>query len=82
MEPTSLEQFKWIVETQYPNIKKYIVSENEHHIVIEDPMGDMIFGSNEDLSPLFAVPNIFPIKKASTRYKEKDCCFVTQFDLK
>lgn len=82
METTSLEQFKWIVDTQYPEMKKYIVSENEHHITIEDPMGDMIFGSNKDLSALFDNPCPFPIKKVSTSYKERDCCFIIKIDLK
>ena len=48
METTSLAKFKWLVDTQYPEIKKYIISENEHRIIIEDPMGDYIFGSNKD----------------------------------
>lgn len=82
MEPSSLEQFKWIVDTQYPEIKKYIISENEHHITIEDPMGDMIFGSNKDLSALFDHPCPFPVKKISTSYKEKDACFIIKIDLK
>jgi len=82
MEPTSLEQFKWIVETQYPEIKKYIVSEDEHHVTIEDPMGDMIFGSNEELKALFDVPCLFPIQKISTSYKERDSCFTIKIDLK
>lgn len=82
MEPTSLEQFKWIVETQYPEIKKYIQSENEYHITLEDPMGDKVFGSNAELSPLYDLPSIFPIKKISTSYKERDCCFVIKVDLK
>lgn len=79
---TSLEKFQWIVETQYPEIKKYIQSENEYHVIIEDTMGDKIFGSNKDLEVLYNNPSIFPIKKISTSYKEKDCCFVVKIDLK
>jgi len=82
MEQTSLEQFKWMVDTQYPSIKKYIVSEDEHHVVIEDPMGDMIFGSNKDLSALFDFPCPFPFKKITTSYKEKDACFLLKIDLR
>ncbi len=79
---TSLELFKNIVNTQYPSIKKYIVSENEHHIVIEDPMGDFVIGSNKELCALFEDTNTFPIKKISVSYKEKDSVFIINIDLK
>lgn len=82
MKLTSLENFKNIVDTQYPEIKKYIISETEHHIVIEDPMGDLIFGSNKELSALFDYPCNFPIENISTRYKERDGCFIITIDLK
>ena len=82
MKKTSLEEFNYVVETSYPSIKKYIIDSNEHHIIIEDPMGDSIFGSNKDLSVLFDYPAKFPIKKTSIKYKERDSCFIITIDLK
>lgn len=82
MEKTSLDQFKWMIDTQYPQVKKYIVSENENRIVIEDPMGDSVFGSNKELSPLYEWPTKFPFKKITTSYSEKSCSFTVKIDLK
>lgn len=78
----SLEKFMSIVEEQFPQIKKYIISKNYHHIVIEDPDGHSVFGSNKDLFPIFEVPCSLPIKKISITHKEKDCCFIITIDLK
>lgn len=82
MEKTSLESFEWIVDTQHPELKKYITSKNKYQVVLEDPMGDMVFGSNKELSVLFETPNLFPIKKTSVSYKEKDSVFVITVELK
>lgn len=82
MEPTSLEQFKRIVDTQFPNIKKYIISENENRIILEDPMGDFVFGSNKDITALFDFPCQFPIKKISVSHSEKCSCFTIRATLK
>jgi hypothetical protein len=78
---SSLESFMWIVETQHPQIKKYIVSKTETEITIEDHMGDSIFGSNTDLSALYEWPTIFPIKKLSCSYKEREACFIVKVSL-
>jgi hypothetical protein len=78
---SSLESFMWIVETQHPQIKKYIVSKTDTEITIEDHMGDSIFGSNTDLSALYEWPTIFPIKKLTASYKEKEACFVVKVSL-
>lgn len=83
MEKTSLEQFDWIIDTQYPELKKYIVSKNEHQVILEDHMGDMVFGSNEEISVLFKHPNEFPsIKNKSVSYREKDSLFVITLQFK
>ena len=82
MEPTSLEKFKWIVETQYPDIKKYIISENEQYVILEDHMGDSIIGSNKDISSLFDQPCPFPCKKVSVSHSEKNSCYTIKVELK
>ena len=82
IKKTSLEEFNDVVENIFPAIKKYIVSSNEYHITIDDPMGDLIFGSNKELSALFEYPSKFPIKKITTTYKEKQSCFIIIVDLK
>lgn len=79
---TSLEHFLDVVDTQYPQMKKYIVSESEHRVVLEDHNGDCVFGSNEELSPLFEKSSVFPMKKISTSYKERDGYFVINVELK
>ena len=79
---TSLEQFKWVVETQYPKVKKYITSESESRIILEDPMGDSVFGSNKDLEPLFQKPSPFSFENISVSHKEKDSCFIINIKLK
>lgn len=79
---TSLEKFKWLIDTQYPEIKKYIISKNEYRIILEDPMGDFIFGSNKDLSVIFEYPSLFPVKKSSVTYKERDSCFIITLELR
>jgi hypothetical protein len=78
---SSLESFMWIVESQHPQIKKYITSTSEHEITIEDHMGDSIFGSNTELSALYEWPTVFPIKKLSCSYKEKEACFIVKVSL-
>lgn len=82
MERTSLEQFRFLVDTKYPEVKKYIITENEHHVVMEDPNGDCAFGSNKDLAVIFEWPCPLPVKKVSISYKEKDSCYLIQIDLK
>jgi hypothetical protein len=79
---TSLEQFLDVVDTQYPQMKKYIVSKSEYHVILEDHNGNCIFGSNKELNPLFEQSAVFPMKKVSASYKERDGYFVINIELK
>lgn len=79
---TSLEKFMDLVNNQFPQMKKYIVSESEHYIILEDHNGNCVFGTNDDLTPLFEQHNPFPIKNLSASYKEKDGYFIINIELK
>lgn len=79
---TSLEQFLDVIDTQYPQMKKYIVSESEHYVILEDHNGNCVFGSNKELTPLFEQSAVFPMKKVSTSYKERDGYFIINIELK
>lgn len=82
MEPSSLEQFKWMVDTQYPTIKKYIISEDENRIILEDPNGESMISTNSDISALFEWPCPFPFKGISVSHSEKNSCYTIRAELK
>lgn len=74
--------FIYLVDTKYPSIKKYIVSKEEHQVVLEDEVGEGIFGSNDDLKALFEWPCYLPISKFSVSYKEKYGYYEIKINLK
>lgn len=79
---SSLESFMWIVETQYPQIKKYIISTDEHSVTLEDPKGESMIYLNEDISVLFDHPSPFPFKNVSVTHSEKNSCYTIKAELK
>lgn len=81
MAKTSLEQFNFMIDTHFPEVKKYIIKQNYRTIVLEDHESNYTIGSNEDLKPLFDFPTKFPIKKTSVFYNEKHSYFTINIEL-
>jgi len=79
--PTSLQNFNSIIDTQYPELKKFIVYQKGKFITLEDWDGQFMFGANNNLSILFESPKKFFIKKASVKYNEKDSYFTINLEL-
>lgn len=78
---TNLKKFKDIIDVQYPSLKKYIISESERYIIMEDQDGDCVFGTNKDFDPLFEFPCSLPVKSVNVSFKEKDCYYIIQIEL-
>ncbi len=79
--PTNLEKFNLIIDTQYPELKKYIIHQKGKYITLEDWDGNFAFGSKNDLSVFFEHPNKFNIKKATVKFNEKDSYFTILLEL-
>lgn len=83
-ETSSLESFMWIIDSQYPEMTKFISDKKdnsiEFHIPSED--GKTWTETSEAISPLFSTPNIFPIKKSSVSFNEKYDYYKVLIDLR
>ncbi len=81
MAKTSLEQFNSIIDTYYPDLKKFIVHQKGKHITLEDWDGNFMFGAKNNLSVFFEHPNKFNIRRASVKFNEKESYFTILIEL-
>ena len=80
---SSLESFMWIVDTQYPSIKKYISDKGNDRVELEIPYewGETWDQSSSVVEPIFKHPSQFPIKKSSVTFNERHSYFKVLLEL-
>jgi len=80
---SSIESFMWIVETQYPSIKKYISDKKSNKIELEIPynLGETWDQSSSVVEPIFSHPSQFPIKRSSVSFNERHSYFKVLLEL-
>lgn len=79
--PTSLEKFNWVVDTQHPELRQFIVHQQGKFITLEDWDGHFVFGSKNDLAVFFEHPSRFGLKKSTVRFNEKQGYFTILLEL-
>ena len=80
---SNVENFMLIVETQYPNIKKFISNKSNDKIELELPceLGDTWSESSSVVEPIFKNPSVFEIKNSSVSFNEKHSYFKVLLEL-
>ncbi len=79
----SLDSFMWIVDSQHPEIKPYIISAKGSFVEIHLPFdeGKTWSQNASELDPIFNTNTLFPIKKCSVSFVEKYDFFRVMIEL-